>query len=337
LYKLRCKSGMRHSERQLSLRMNPVLKKRYEILGVLGKGGMGRVYKVTDLRSRKLLAAKELRFPVRAGKERTDALIQFRTEAGILARLTHPHLPKVYDFFSFQNRCYTIMEFIDGKTLSQIFAKRKGEPLDEQLILEWAIQICRTMHFLSVQKPHPIVFRDLKPSNIMITKKGAVKLIDFGIARFYKEDRKKDTFVYGTPGYAAPEQYGCGQTDVRSDIFSLGATLFHCLSGQNPSGKKIALHDLRKLNPLISKKTAAMIQKAMELDRSKRFQTASEMKRAIVNCLPSANTSWIEKLVFFKNRRETAYISSDRNERWGWSFLRAVMVGGAIASVIFQP
>jgi serine/threonine protein kinase len=132
-----------------------------------------------------------------------------------------------------------------------------------------------------VQKPRPIVFRDLKPSNIMIARDGRVKLIDFGIARFFKEDKHEDTYVYGTPGYAAPEQYGSGQTDVRSDLFSLGATLHHCLTGRNPSENPLDFPDPRQLNPKLSRGTAAIIKKALAPDMEKRFQSALEMKQAV--------------------------------------------------------
>ena len=117
------------------------------------------------------------------------------------------------------------------------------------------------MHFLNVQKPLPIVFRDLKPSNIMISRDGKVKLIDFGIARFFKQEKNADTFVYGTPGYAAPEQYGTSQTDVRSDIFSLGATLHHCVTGRNPSENPLDFPDPQRLNRKVSRGGAAIIMK----------------------------------------------------------------------------
>jgi serine/threonine protein kinase len=163
--------------------------------------------------------------------------------------------------------------------------------MDERLVLTWALQICRAMHFLSVQKPRPIVFRDLKPSNIMIDRKGKVKLIDFGIARFFKEDKTEDTFIYGTPGYAAPEQYGTGQTDVRSDIFSLGATLHHCLTGRNPSENPLSFPDPKVLNPKLNKGTIRIIRKALEQDKERRYQTALDMKQAIQSVLVN-----IEKL-----------------------------------------
>jgi len=214
-----------------------------------------------------------------------ESLTQFQTEARILARLTHPNLPKVSDYFRHRGSYYIIMEYVEGRTLHQILKSRRGKPVDERLALSWALQICRAMHFLSVQKPLPIVFRDLKPSNIMIPRDGGVKLIDFGIARFFKQDKSTDTFVYGTPGYAAPEQYGTGQTDVRSDIFSLGATLHHCLTGRNPSESPLDFPDPRRMNPKLSRRAAAIITKSLENDREKRFQSALEMKQAIQKVL----------------------------------------------------
>jgi len=266
--------------------MNRILKKRYEILGVLGKGGMGFVYKVLDRQQGgRVLAIKELRSGNLSEEKLREALVQFQTEARILARLTHPNLPKVYDYFSLTGAHYIVMEHIKGRTLEQVLSARRGKPVDERLALSWALQICRAMHFLSVQRPRPIVFRDLKPANIMINSDSRIKLIDFGIARFFKEDRQEDTFVYGTPGYAAPEQYGAGQTDVRSDIFSLGATLHHCLTGRNPSEIPLAFPDVCQLNPKISRETAAIVKKALEQNIDKRYQSAIQMKLAIQKVL----------------------------------------------------
>ncbi len=266
--------------------MNRLLKNRYEIIGLLGRGGMGCVYKVADRRQRnRQLAAKELRDGNLPPEKAEESLTLFQTEARILARLTHPNLPKVYDFFSLPGRHYIIMEYVHGKTLAQILDARKGKPFEERLVLSWALQISRAMHFLSVQKPRPIVFRDLKPSNIMIDSTGRVKLIDFGIARFFKEDKSEDTYVYGTPGYAAPEQYGNGQTDGRSDIFSLGATMHHCLSGRNPSENPLEFEDPRLLNPKLTKGATEIITKALHPEREKRFQSALEMKQAVQRVL----------------------------------------------------
>ncbi|OGW35265.1 MAG: hypothetical protein A2X58_08305 [Nitrospirae bacterium GWC2_56_14] len=263
-----------------------LLKKRYEIIEVLGKGGMGCVYKVLDRQQGgRILAIKELR-PNKMSEEKSrEALIQFQTEAQILARLTHPNLPKVYDYFSLAGAHYIVMEYVSGSTLEQVLFARRGKPVDERLALSWALQICRAMHFLSVQKPRPIIFRDLKPANIMISRDNRIKLIDFGIARFFKEDKQEDTYVYGTPGYAAPEQYGTGQTDVRSDLFSLGATLHHCVTGRSPAENPLDFPEPRGLNPRLSRETATIITIALAQDMKKRFQSALEMKLAIQKVL----------------------------------------------------
>ena len=268
------------------MHMKRLINKRYEVLGILGMGGMGCVYKVKDRSQQgKVLAVKELRpIMLPPGKGR-EALSQFQTEARILKRLTHPNLPKVYDYFSLRGTYYIVMEYIRGETLDQILEARQGKPVDERMALSWALQICRAIHFLSVQKPRPIVFRDLKPSNIMIDRCGRIKLIDFGIARFFKDDQSEDTYVYGTPGYAAPEQYGTGQTDVRSDIFSLGATMHHCLTGRNPSQNPLEFADPRQINPSLSRETAAVIKRALEQDMDKRFQNANAMKTAVQKAL----------------------------------------------------
>ncbi len=271
--------------------MTKLLKNRYEIIGLLGKGGMGCVHKVAD-RSRhgKVLAVKELRTANQAPGKAAESLTLFQTEALILSRLTHPNLPKVTDYFSLGGSHYIVMEYVHGRTLEQMLEARRGKPVDERLALSWALQICRAMHFLSVQKPRPVVFRDLKPSNIMIDKTGRVKLIDFGIARFFKEEKTEDTYIYGTPGYAAPEQYGTGQTDIRSDIFSLGATLHHCLTGRDPSAHPLDFPDPLLLNPRLSKGTAKIVKKALDQNAQRRYQSALAMKQAIQSVLLNIET-----------------------------------------------
>ncbi len=265
-----------------SMNSNRLLKKRYEITEVLGKGGMGAVYKVRDRRQKnEVLAIKELRADKLPAEKAREALSLFQTEARILVRITHPNIPKVFDYFSLRGCHYIVMEYIPGRTLEQLLRARGNKAIDERLALAWALQICRALHFLSVQKPRPIVFRDLKPSNIMIAHDGRVKLIDFGIARFFKPDKQEDTYVYGTPGYAAPEQYGSNQTDVRSDIYSLGATLHHCLTGRSPSELGQEFPDPRRINPKISRETASIVNKALARDMAKRFQSALDMKQAI--------------------------------------------------------
>jgi len=271
--------------------MTRLLNNRYEIIGLLGKGGMGSVYKVADRSRRgKVLAVKELRTANQAPGKAAESVTLFQTEALILSRLTHPNLPKVTDYFSRGRSHYIVMEYVHGRTLEQMLGARREKPVDERHALSWALQICRAMHFLSVQKPRPVVFRDLKPSNIMIDRTGRVKLIDFGIARFFKEDKAEDTYVYGTPGYAPPEQYGTGQTDVRSDIFSLGATLHHCLTGRNPAESPLTFPDPLLLNSKLNRGTVKIIMKALDQDPQRRYQSALAMKQAIQSVLLNIET-----------------------------------------------
>jgi serine/threonine-protein kinase len=270
--------------------MKNLLKNRYEVLGVLGTGGMGSVYKVADRMNKgRVYAAKELRSDALPPAKAGETLALFRTEARILSRLDHPNLPKVHDSFSLPGRHYLIMDLVKGRTLERILASANGRPVDERLALSWALQICRAMHYLSVQRP-PVVFRDLKPSNIMIDGHGKVKLIDFGIARYFKAGRTEDTYIYGTPGYAAPEQYGLGQTDIRSDVFSLGATLHHCLTGRDPSTDPSAFPDPMLLNRGLSRGTARIVRKALEQDPDRRYQSAHAMKQAVQSALRNLET-----------------------------------------------
>jgi serine/threonine protein kinase len=315
--------------------MKRLLKKRYEITGVLGTGGMGRVYKVADrFRGGRVLAVKELRPDKLSAEKAREALAQFQTEARILMRLTHPNLPAVLDYFPWKGASYIVMEYLRGRTLEQVLDARRGKPVDEQKALSWALQICRAVHFLSVQKPRPIVFRDLKPSNIMIGPDNRVKLIDFGIARFFKEDRSEDTYVYGTPGYAAPEQYGTGQTDVRSDLYSLGATLHHCLTGQGPSEHNRDFPDPRKMNPKLCRGTAAIINKALEPDMAKRYQSAREMKLAVQRVLLDLSAAAQKKgKILFARPGHTIRLSWWRKTSWVSVPMTALGCGGATGTL----
>ncbi len=265
--------------------MTKILKNRYEIIRILGRDGTGSVYKVADrMNKRRIFAAKELRWEMLPPGKIGEMLSLFREEAQILLRLSHPNLPRVHDYFSLPGSHYIVMDYVKGHTLEHILEARRGRPVEEQLALSWTLQICRAMHYLSVQKP-PVVFRDLKPSNIMIDKNGKVQLIDFGIARYLKEGRTEDTYIYGTPGYAAPEQYGTGQTDIRSDIYSLGATLYHCLAGRNPLLDAPEFPGPLALNPKLNRGTARIIRTALEQDPRRRYQTALDMKQAVQSVL----------------------------------------------------
>jgi len=270
------------------LAIGAVVQGRYRVLSLLGRGGMGAVYLVEDVRVfGKRWALKELLDTLLAPADRAQAIQQFQAEAQMLVRLSHPNLPQIADYFSEGSRQYLAMEYVDGETLEAILERTKGF-LTEAQVTDWAVQLCDVLAYLHGQTP-PVIFRDLKPDNVMLTQAGVIKLIDFGIARVFRPGRAKDTHIMGTPGFAAPEQYGSGQTDARSDIYSLGATL-HCLLTQyDPAAQPFVFPfpSCRSLNSGISPQFDAVIGKATQRDASQRYQTAAEMKQALLPLAPN--------------------------------------------------
>ena len=211
------------------------LGQRYRILKLLGQGGMGAVYLAEDLRFGDApRAVKELSQQSLSLQEARETAQAFKREADLLARLIHPNLPRIYDHFDEQGRWYLTMDYIAGETLERRLGKLPDRTMVPADVLKIALQLCDTLHYLHSQQP-PIIFRDLKPANIMLTTDDHVYLIDFGIARLFKPGQATDTVALGSPGYAAPEQYGRAQTTASADIYSLGATLYQLLSGHDPS------------------------------------------------------------------------------------------------------
>lgn len=208
---------------------------RYSILQTVGQGGMGAVYLALDAQqSDKLVAIKEMsQGRLKDANELQKAQQLFQQEADILRKLSHPHLPKVYDSFQDRDRSYLVMDYIKGKTLAQLLKQARGAALPVATVLDYGLQLCDVLHYLHTYYP-PVIFRDLKPSNILVQDNGQLFLIDFGIARFWQHNPDPEVLI--TPGYASPEQYG-GKSIPRSDIFGLGATLHHCLTGYNPQSK----------------------------------------------------------------------------------------------------
>lgn len=218
-----------------------LLNERYEILSEIGAGGFGAVYKAQDVqKDKRLVAIKQINLKGLSSQEIIEATDSFNREAEILSALSHPLLPTIYDRFSDPEHWYLVMTYIDGLTLDEYLQQQKvksllasaGLPLGETL--EIALQVCDALHYLHSQQP-PVIFRDLKPGNIMRTRKGQLYLIDFGIARRFKPGQLKDTIPFGSPGFAAPEQYGRAQTTPQADIYSLGALLYCLITGDDPS------------------------------------------------------------------------------------------------------
>lgn len=265
-----------------SLQANTVLLARYKILGVLGGGGQGSVYQARDLNFpdvRKLVAVKEMLNPATDPNLRASTLKTFQREANILATLSHPAIPKIFDFFDQNDRAYLVMEYINGSDLELLLSKTKELPIDK--VIEWAIDLCDVLDYLHSYSPEPIIFRDMKPSNVMIDSLGKVRLIDFGIAKAFVPN-VKNTMI-GTEGYSAPEQYK-GNVSPLSDIYSLGASLHHVLTRRDPRLEppfSFAERPIADLNPKAPRELIEIVEKAVEFDLDKRFQSCAEMKAAL--------------------------------------------------------
>lgn len=264
-----------------------ILGQRYRVVRVEGAGGFGTIYKAQDTRfqSGRVVAVKEMSDVYLDAREKEWALQSFRQEAELLAQLKHSNMPGVFDFFEENSKAYLVMDFIKGSTLERVL-EITGGPLDEALVMRWALQLCDVLHYLHTRQP-PIIFRDLKPSNVMVTEEMQIKLIDFGIARIFKVQADTDTHTLGSRSYAAPEQYGASQSDARTDIYALGATLYKLLTGMTPlevplrQANAAVFRTPRELNPSLSIVTEQIILTAMNLQPRDRFQSALDMFYAI--------------------------------------------------------
>lgn len=221
----------------------------YYIIEEVGSGGFGSVYKAKDTHNGdKLVAIKEVSLDGLPTRTKIEATSSFEREASLLAQLNHPHLPRLYEYLQHPERWYLVMDFITGETLDEYQSKASRQRLPLSEVLDIGMQLCSVLHYLHSQQP-PIIFRDLKPTNIIRNPIGKIYLIDFGIARYFKPGQPKDTMALGSPGYAAPEQYGKAQTTPRADIYSLGAVLHQLLTTRDPSEAPFRFMPLRPKNP----------------------------------------------------------------------------------------
>jgi tRNA A-37 threonylcarbamoyl transferase component Bud32 len=229
----RQQSGYAASTETGFLAPDHMLKQRYRILRRLGEGGMGAVYQAEDLLLHDKRAVKEMRRSGLSSEFLRDAARAFRQEAALLERLNHPQVPHRHDFFEEAGRLYLVMDFIVGETLEARLDQAAEHKLPLEQVLDIGIKLCTVLSYLHTCKP-PIIFRDLKPGNVMLTPEEKLYLIDFGAARLFKPGQTRDTVLLGSHGYAAPEQYGRAQTTASTDIYGLGATLHQMLSGNDP-------------------------------------------------------------------------------------------------------
>src|SRR3989440_5511514 len=264
-----------------------VLGGRYQLLSCIGQGGMGAVYKAADTRfNNRPVAIKEMSSAGLTPTRLQEAEAAFEHEAHLLADLLHPNLPRIYEHFTENDRSYLVMDFIEGQTLEEYLEQKGGGPLPIDQVIIWAEQLCDVLNYLHSHQP-PIIFRDLKPANVMISDSGHVYLIDFGIARFFKPGKQHDTVALGSPGYAAPEQYGKAQSTPRSDIYSLGALLHHLLTGVDPSEQPFFFRDASQLNPAIDPAFDTLLKQMLAMDSDRRPASAQE----VLNALKGAATN----------------------------------------------
>ncbi len=278
-----------------------LLNERYRILMQVGTGGFGAVYKARDTlssgQSTDIIALKQVNLRGLTPQEIIEATDGFHREVLLLSTLKHVNLPRIHDSFTDSEHWYLVMDFIEGETLEQYLrdttpgsspSKTRSLALDE--VFSIALQLCQVLHYLHTRQP-PIIFRDLKPANVMRAPEGNLYLIDFGIARHFKPGQAKDTMPFGSPGYAAPEQYGKAQTTPQSDIYSLGALLHQVLSGEDPAETPFRFAPLRLYGTAGLAELEALIMRMVDMDPGKRPANAAEVKEEL------------QRIVMFRMRR----------------------------------
>ncbi len=268
------------------LKKGTLLHKRYEVMKVLGEGDFGTVYQARDKRTGdtpRFVAIKQMPMQM---------IVDCERQADLRATLNHPAIPRIFGYFVTETHSYLVREFIRGSNLEEILESHNGF-LKEKIVVHWAIQLCGALEVLHTHSDHPIVFRDLKPNNIMVNRADRVSLVDFELARafpprFFQENQKglkhfRKGFPIGTVGYSPPEQYR-GVVTPQSDVYALGATLHHLLTRRDPRKEKpftFQNYPVRSLNPAISKAMEVVVMKAVQPKPSRRYSTAREMRQAL--------------------------------------------------------
>ena len=258
--------------------LNSIIDDKYEVLKMIGQGGMSKVYLAMDKRLNKQWAVKEVK---KNARDRNNAIIvqSAIAEANLMKKLDHPSLPRIVDILETDSLIYVVMDYVEGESLDKILDEYGAQP--QELVIEWAKQLCHVLEYLHSCSP-PIIYRDMKPANIVLHPSGNIRLLDFGIAREYKHQNLADTVSLGTKGYAAPEQFGGkGQTDVRTDIYCLGMTLYHLLTGQDPSDPPYEIYPIRHWNPTLSGGLERIIQKCTQQNPDDRYQSCTDLFYAL--------------------------------------------------------
>lgn len=261
------------------LQIGSIVDGRYEILKEIGRGGMSIVYLAMDSRLKKSLVVKDIR--KRSNSNHEILINSLVIEANMLKKLEHPALPRIYDIIETKNGIYVVMDYIEGESLKEKLEREHRVSAEE--VVEWAKQLSDVLAYLHNRKPNPIIYRDMKPDNIMLTPDGKVKLIDFGIAREYKSESSTDTTNLGTKAYAAPEQIAGKQTDNRTDIYSLGVTLYHLVTGKSLSEPPFEIRPIRTWDSTLPEGLEYIIQRCTQVEPEERYQQVEQLYADLMN------------------------------------------------------
>ncbi|NPV57901.1 MAG: serine/threonine-protein kinase, partial [Anaerolineae bacterium] len=306
-------SPLKLSDKQLP--QGTLLVERYQIQDVIGIGGMGSVYLARDMHFPnvvKLIAIKEMINEAPDPLVRQTIVQNFEREANILVTLSHVAIPKIFDYFTFQDRSYLVIEYVKGRDLEAKLSESDGHFSEDQVIA-WAIELCDVLSYLHNHKPEPIIFRDIKPSNIMINNEGQVVLVDFGIAKVFRFGQKGT--MIGTEGYSPPEQYR-GEASPQADVYALGATLHHLLTARDPRLEPpftFSERPIRKANPSVSIELETVINTALQYAPNDRFPSASAMKDALM--MVARKTGALTRVKIY-----TGAVASESNIKPIWTF-----------------
>lgn len=301
------------SKHGIYIKNGDILNNKYIVLSHIATGGMSEVYLVSEQNH------PDKKWAVKVSNVNSKLARKLIDEAKILTELNHPALPYVADFFSTDQYFYLVIDYIEGQTLTDYF-NQKDNHLSIELILKIGIQLADVLNYLHKHHPHPIIYRDVKPGNIIIQENGSLTLIDFGIARKYQKDQIKDTVRIGTVGFAAPEQFEKKQTDVRTDIFSLGALLYYLVS----KGKYvyIAQKPIREFQKGMPKSLERCIEESVELEPKDRLQDIREAKVYLLKAREEWENSKVSQFVY---RHDTKFNLA----YWKYPTLLSLLIGGA--------
>ncbi len=292
-----------------------VLMDRYLIQEVIGVGGMGSVYRARDQHFKnvvKLVAVKEMINQAPDPLVRKTIVQNFEREANILVTLSHPSIPKIFDFFSYDERSYLVLEYVHGKDIEAMLAETQGF-FPEDRVIGWAIELCDVLSYLHNHKPEPIIFRDMKPSNVMVNLQNQIVLVDFGIAKVFKTGQKGT--MIGTEGYSPPEQYR-GEATPQADIYALGATLHHILTRKDPRLEapfSFSERPIRSINPSVTPELEAVIMTSLQYNPQDRFPTIEAFKEALISA--AKKTGALSRLVL-----NSAPLATDQSIKPVWTF-----------------